>query len=266
MSGGTDFLMSGPGRQSPTTSDANVSLADFERGAPEVLVRHLTPRRALDSALGAASMATAPSEDGEGHGVIGAEPPACVKISPSCMYAPGVAASACSGSGLSPSNSLLTLDEATSVRLHADPRAFLVKVMHTPSDGAPTQIVRLHTHGEFQALKDAVLVRLLALGTSGSELTLSYDDDDGDRITLTCDAELADAIALAHRSGKDRLLLLAVFAHRSKLSNTTLSSSSPHRDSTSAVEQRQQHQLQLALAVATAVATVSLFTLAFSRR
>ena len=57
-------------------------------------------------------------------------------------------------------------------------------------------------------------------GTDGAaDVDLHYDDDEGDRVLITSDSELAEACMIAQQMGKDRLVVHASFADGSAVSS-----------------------------------------------
>ena len=80
--------------------------------------------------------------------------------------------------------------------------SFLFKVC----DPASEHVHRIHSHPRQLGALEAAVRAKLAL-PSDAKLTLRYDDDEGDRVVLSTNDELAEAVGLAVRAGKERIAL-----------------------------------------------------------
>ncbi|KAI8139775.1 hypothetical protein BJV82DRAFT_626072 [Fennellomyces sp. T-0311] len=90
-------------------------------------------------------------------------------------------------------------DERSSISL--SPNTFSFKF----ADGAKTYRLRCE-YNSLSALRHAVCNRLAI--ENKDDLTIAYRDDEDDEVLLTCDADVMDAVALARKTGHDRVKLI----------------------------------------------------------
>jgi len=87
---------------------------------------------------------------------------------------------------------------------------FLFKIVDPRAGG---QMHRLHHAADSLAsLREAVSSTIGLNPDDASRLALQYEDDDSDRVCITADAELAEAVQIIRRAGRDRMVLHASIA------------------------------------------------------
>jgi hypothetical protein len=88
------------------------------------------------------------------------------------------------------------------------PSTFLFKV----TEPRTQHMHRLHApSNDLRALEKAVASKLGQTAEEGKRLLLRYDDDEGDRVLITSDAELSEACEIAGALGKKALVLHASY-------------------------------------------------------
>ena len=80
--------------------------------------------------------------------------------------------------------------------------SFLFKVC----DPASEHMHRIHSHPRQLGVLEAAVRAKLSLA-SDAKITLRYDDDEGDRVAIATNDELAEAVGIAVRAGKERIVL-----------------------------------------------------------